>query len=185
MNEQKKTYFETSGNGFGFGNGNGFGYGNGFGEGNGYGNGFGEGNGYGEGCGDGYGDGYGNGYGNGSSKGNGYGDGNGNGYGYGYGYGNGYGYGYGNTILLSPIWAYHMISHRRKHARKDITPEYAYNAGEKIRLCEYGLHASLDLINALGYKEMGSTATKVQCSGRVIFGSDKLVCEHREVVEVL
>jgi hypothetical protein len=183
MNEQKKTYFETSGYGFGFGNGsgNGDGYGYGNGEGYGYGYGFGFGNGFGNS--NGFGNGYGNGNGNGSGSVYGSGSGSGCGYGNGYGYGSGSGNGDGSVILLSSITAYHIVSGTNRHAGVLIFPQYNYNAGENIRLCLYGLHASLDLKDARRYAS--GTETKVLCSGRVIFGNDKLVCEHREVVEVL
>jgi hypothetical protein len=163
----------------------------------------------------GYGYGNGNGLGNGLGNGSGFGGGVGNGLGNGSGFGEGLGYGsvgnwtedsgcgqsydgnsrgggrvYYNDIyvtLLSPITAWHVITGKIKHGRKDIDTEHAYNAGEKIELCRFGLHASLDLKDAQKYTKYYATGieTRVQCSGRVMFGSDKLVCEHREVVEVL
>jgi hypothetical protein len=157
MNEQKKAYFE----GYGY---NGYGFGNGDGEGNGR---------YGFGNGEGYGT---NGYGFGDGRGNGNGNGDGDHHGFGKGFGKGF-------IALSPITAWHIIFGNKSHAGKAITPKYNYNAGENIIICRFGLHASLKLEDARYY--VSGTKTKVQCSGRVIFGSDKLVCEHREVVEVL
>jgi hypothetical protein len=131
------------------------------------------------GCGHDDGGGNGDGYGYGHGLGRGWCDGSGNGKGLGNGLG--YGNGRGFVILLSPIRAYHIISGYSHHAGKDIDTEHAYNAGEKIRLCRHGLHASL---YGARYYATG-TETRVLCSGRVMFNYDKLVCEHREVVEVL
>jgi hypothetical protein len=165
----KTTIFE--GYSLSYSNGNGFGNGNGWG----YGRGDGNGHGYGYGCGGGNGDGSGYGWG--------YGDGNGNSDGNYDGNGDGYGNGDGIVIFLSPVFAYHIISGERPHAGKDIDTEHAYNAGENIKLCKHGLHASLKLEDARDY--VSGTETKVQCSGRAMLSRKKLVCEHREVVRVL
>jgi hypothetical protein len=158
-------------------------YGDGDGRGNGNGDGNGNGNGDGDGRGNGEGYEYGNGNGFGYSNGYSYGNGNGFGNGEGHSYGDGYGYGKTVAILLSSVFAYHIISGYSHHAGKDIDTEHNYNAGENIGLCEHGLHASLELEDARYYTR--GTETRVQCSGRVMFGFDKLVCEHREVVRVL
>jgi hypothetical protein len=123
---------------------------------------------------------------------------NGVGYGYGNGTGNGRGNGDGGTgyghiyVALDPIIAWHSCNigsryGKYTHGTKDITyPSIttALNAGENIAGCEWGLHACERQCLALFIMKNHIT-TKVRCSGTIAFDSDKLVCEHREVVEIL
>jgi hypothetical protein len=186
-----------------FGSGDGYGYGPGFGygpgDGDGYGSGSGYGSGYGDGDGYGPGSGYGSGfvYGSGHGFGDGYGDGYGNGDGYGSGdgsgngYGNGSGHGYGEYIISikSPIEAYHCIprdgriGHEHCGQRPKVRVGLVLEYHGKLRLCSEGLHASLKLQDARRY--CNGIATRVACSGRVIFGEDKFVCSRREVIEII
>ena len=47
-----------------------------------------------------------------------------------------------------------------------------------LKLCEWGLHASKRLIDALGYAP-GAFLYEVELSGKMIVGGDKIVAEHR------
>ena len=47
-----------------------------------------------------------------------------------------------------------------------------------LKLCEWGLHASKRLIDALGYAP-GAFLYEVELSGKMITGDDKIVAEHR------
>ena len=51
----------------------------------------------------------------------------------------------------------------------------------KLRLCLSGLHASEDILDALGYAP-GHTICRVQCGGVVEGGGDKLVCSERTIL---
>ena len=51
----------------------------------------------------------------------------------------------------------------------------------KLRLCLSGLHASEDILDALGYAP-GHTICRVQCGGVVERGDDKLVCSERTIL---
>ena len=53
-----------------------------------------------------------------------------------------------------------------------------------IRLCEFGLHASKNILDALSYSH-GSSICRVECSGSIIHGDDKLVCTRRKVLYVV
>ena len=145
--------------------------------------------------GSGYGDGYGYGTGDGSGYGDGYGSGCGSdcGYGCGYGYGSGDGSGYGDgygeiKIPKQYAWlAYHYIKKssngnyvlrsQKQVAKGDILEE------KRIKMCEYGLHASFSPEDARNYAPHRSVLTKVKIWGRIICQKDKLVATHRQIVE--
>ena len=50
-----------------------------------------------------------------------------------------------------------------------------------LELCESGLHASTRAVDALRYAP-GSVACRVECSGRLRYGYDKLVCSARTIL---
>ena len=50
-----------------------------------------------------------------------------------------------------------------------------------LKLCASGLHASQRIINALRYAP-GNTICRVECSGEIITGDDKLVCSERTIL---
>jgi len=52
----------------------------------------------------------------------------------------------------------------------------------KIELCSHGLHASLLKEQASLYAPKESVLTKVKVWGDVVFGSDKLVAQYREII---
>ena len=136
--------------------------------------------------------------GNGSGDGDGYGNGSGNGDGSGYGYGDGYGDGDGDGDGSgngsaeidhdTPIIAYHYVPpdgklrHPHGGQRPKIEPGLVLIQEGELSMCSTGLHASLKKEDAESYCK--GILTKVACSGRVIFGEDKLVCSRREVLEV-
>ena len=157
----------------------------GYGDGHGYGYGYGDGDGDGDGHGDG--DGYGYGYGHG------YGYGYGHGYGHGYGDGDGYGHGYGDgckkiKIGAKKAWiAYHYIL-KSSSGVYVLRSNQPVKIGEelrerRIRMCEYGLHASLSAADARIYAPNDSVLTKVKVWGTLICQRDKLVATRRQIIE--
>jgi len=56
-----------------------------------------------------------------------------------------------------------------------------YLASEPIKLCVWGLHASVNPYHALTYAP-GPFVCRVECSGKIIHGHDKLVCTSRKVL---
>jgi hypothetical protein len=52
---------------------------------------------------------------------------------------------------------------------------------ERLYMCEYGLHASERIIDALQYAP-GPILCRVELSGRILSGADKLCAEHRTVI---
>jgi hypothetical protein len=84
------------------------------------------------------------------------------------------------------MMAYWYIGDRNnKHLGKELQP----NIGDVhiwpyiIKLCESGLHASLDAMDAKKYRD--GTLCRVACSGWMQIDRDKLVCSRREIVEIL
>ena len=53
-----------------------------------------------------------------------------------------------------------------------------------LKLCEWGLHASKRLIDALGYAP-GAFLYEVELSGKMIVGGDKIVAEHRTYLRAI
>ncbi len=51
----------------------------------------------------------------------------------------------------------------------------------KIKLCEFGLHASIRAIDALAHAP-GPVICRVTCAGTILSGTDKLVCSERRVI---
>ena len=129
--------------------------------------------------------------GSGYGDGDGYGSGYGSGSGCGYGYGDGDGSGYGSGEIKIPkqyAWlAYHYIKKssngnyvlrsQKQVAKGDILEE------KRIKMCEYGLHASFSPEDARNYAPHRSVLTKVKIWGRIICQKDKLVATHRQIVE--
>jgi hypothetical protein len=64
-----------------------------------------------------------------------------------------------------------------------IEPGLVLECDGEIELCSWGLHASLKKEDARSYCD--GILCKVACSGRVKFGSDKLVCSRREILEIV
>ena len=52
---------------------------------------------------------------------------------------------------------------------------------ERLDLCHYGLHGSVDVLDALSYAP-GPVLCRVELSGRILRGDDKLCVETRRVV---
>jgi len=51
----------------------------------------------------------------------------------------------------------------------------------EISMCESGLHASENILDALSYAP-GCYLRRVDCYGEMVLGGDKLVCRHRKVL---
>lgn len=50
-----------------------------------------------------------------------------------------------------------------------------------LKLCEYGLHASINILDALRYAP-GTTVCRVKLSGKIIKDTDKLVASERTII---
>jgi hypothetical protein len=170
----------------------GHGYSSGYGEG--YSSGDGRGDGHDFDCGNGYGQSHGGDSGYGYDCGNGYGHGCGDGICYGYGYSSGDGHSYDRCVVFDipadrPWDAFHFIQQDRDgflRLRTGCRVEIGEPLHEdSIRMCEYGLHASLSAKMAANYKGTGAILTRVHVWGRVIVGDDKLVATDRKIVAIV
>jgi hypothetical protein len=82
------------------------------------------------------------------------------------------------------VLAWHFLYEDKKLANGDgrlvVAGETLTHEGS-IELCERGLHASRRALDALQYAP-GPIVCRVECSGDVIEGGDKLVCTHRKAL---
>ncbi len=54
---------------------------------------------------------------------------------------------------------------------------------DKLTLCRYGLHASVKPLDALSFVDWeGAIICRVELSGKILHGNDKIVAEHRRVL---
>ena len=56
---------------------------------------------------------------------------------------------------------------------------------DNIKMCEYGLHASLCKKDAAEYRPCSAVLTEVLIWGRIIIGRDKLVATDRKIIREL
>jgi hypothetical protein len=114
------------------------------------------------------------------------------GYGSGYGDGSGYGYSDGYEIHLgkSEAWqAYHYIKRKKNNvlvmrSGQEIAIGQDLHESE-IKMCEYGLHASLCPDDAHIYTPSRAVLTSVLVWGRIILQKDKLVATNRRLIKIL
>jgi len=84
--------------------------------------------------------------------------------------------------------AYHFLPDDRKlrfgDDKRIVEPgmEFSVNP-DKLKLCSYGLHASIKPLDALTYAP-GSVLTKCELSGKILESGDKLCAEKRKVLWV-
>jgi len=84
-------------------------------------------------------------------------------------------------MTTTPIKAWHFVN----NTLRDGTPippdgELLVFPGE-IKLCRRGFHASLELTDALTWAP-GSTICRVELSGEVLYGEDKVVASERKIL---
>ena len=91
--------------------------------------------------------------------------------------------------MNTPIKAWHFINNDFTILTDSMTRPLKVHQGQVLRhrgpleLCKKGLHASIKPIDALKYAP-GAVVYRVECSGDVIQGDDKLVCSRRRVLWV-
>jgi len=88
--------------------------------------------------------------------------------------------------MSKPIKAWHFVAKDKRLGYGDnrlveTGKTYSVDNPEGIELCRYGMHASLCALDALDYAP-GPIICRVELSGRIIHGDDKLVAEHRKVL---
>lgn len=71
------------------------------------------------------------------------------------------------------------LLHHGKRIKPRARQTLRYNG--PLSLCKSGLHASVDLLDALTYSP-GNVICRVQCGGKIIHGDDKLVCSERKIL---
>jgi hypothetical protein len=88
---------------------------------------------------------------------------------------------------MKKILAWHFVRADRKlgYNASDLTvePGYIYSQKPPLEMCRRGMHASRKALDALEYTP-GPVICRVACWGSVAEDTDKLVCQHREVLAV-
>jgi hypothetical protein len=89
--------------------------------------------------------------------------------------------------MTNPIKAWHFIRDDSTIKTSSMKRPLKVHQGQILRhrgpleLCRKGLHASIKPLDALEYAP-GTMICRVECSGDVIYGEDKLVCSRRKVL---
>jgi hypothetical protein len=89
--------------------------------------------------------------------------------------------------MTNPIKAWHFICDDSTIFTDSMKRPLKVHRGQILRhrgplkLCKKGLHASVRPLDALGYAP-GTMICRVECSGEVVHGGDKLVCSRRRVL---
>ena len=82
----------------------------------------------------------------------------------------------------NPILAWHFVGNTLRNG--SIIPENGkwLKVKPPLKMCERGLHASLEPFDALTYSP-GETLCLVEVAGKIIKDTDKLVASHRRIIE--
>jgi len=82
---------------------------------------------------------------------------------------------------MTKIRAWHFVG-RTLRDGSSIPPDgVTLRCEGELRMCVFGLHASRDPFDALHYAP-GTTLCLVECGGKIIEGTDKLVCSERTII---
>ena len=82
---------------------------------------------------------------------------------------------------MKKLLAWHFTKGFKLRDGQDLVAGRTYKVEGPLRLCEHGLHASIRAIDALEYAP-DTVVSRVECSGDIIHGEDKLVCSQRKVL---
>lgn len=78
------------------------------------------------------------------------------------------------------VIGYHFVNETLRNG-EPVPSDGVWLIEEKIRLCNYGLHASLHPFDALKYAP-GNTLCLVELGGEIEYGDDKLVAQKRKIL---
>lgn len=79
------------------------------------------------------------------------------------------------------VLAYHWTDGMKLRDGQALVVGKTYKHTGPLVMCETGYHASVDIVDALSYAP-GFTVSRVECSGEMTVGDDKLVCRERKVL---
>ena len=82
---------------------------------------------------------------------------------------------------MKKLLAWHFTKGFKLRDGQDLVAGRTYKVEGPLRLCEHGLHASIRAIDALEYAP-DTVVSRVECSGDIVHGEDKLVCSQRKVL---
>ena len=79
------------------------------------------------------------------------------------------------------VLAWHWTDGRELRDGQPLVVGKLYKHDGPLVMCESGYHASVDIVDALGYAP-GFTVSRVECSGEIESQDDKMVCTRRKVL---
>ena len=79
------------------------------------------------------------------------------------------------------VLAWHWTDGRKLRDGQPLVVGKLYKHDGPLVMCESGYHASVDIVDALGYAP-GFTVSRVECSGEIESQDDKMVCTRRKVL---
>jgi hypothetical protein len=79
------------------------------------------------------------------------------------------------------ILAWHFVGSKLRDGRKIPKDGEKLTCNDELKLCVSGLHASIRVLDALRYAP-GVICCRVEISGKIIKGTDKLVCSERTIL---
>jgi hypothetical protein len=82
---------------------------------------------------------------------------------------------------MSKVLAWHFTDGWKLRDGQKLVVGKTYKFKGDLAMCESGYHASVDIRDALSYGP-GLVVSRVECSGEMIKGNDKLVCRERKVL---
>lgn len=85
---------------------------------------------------------------------------------------------------MSEIKAWHFVRENKRLGYGDnniVAPGYTYSVDGELSMCEWGLHASINPLDALNYAP-GPIVCRVVLSGDMIKGDDKICARERTVL---
>ncbi len=86
--------------------------------------------------------------------------------------------------MSKKVLAWHFTNGMKLRDGTDLVSGKTYRYAGEIEMCVRGYHASRDIRDALSYAP-GFQVSRVECSGRIEEGEDKLVCSTRKVLWTL
>jgi hypothetical protein len=87
----------------------------------------------------------------------------------------------GKDMKTKKILAWHWTNGMKLRDGQPLKVGKLYTHTGKLEMCAIGYHASTDIRDALSYAP-GFTVSRVECSGEMIIGNDKLVCTRRKAI---
>jgi hypothetical protein len=85
-------------------------------------------------------------------------------------------------MATKKVLAWHFTDGMKLRDGTPLVVGKLYKHTGPLEMCAKGYHASEDILDALRYAQ-GWIISRVECSGKIIKGDDKMVCEQRKAIK--